>query len=83
MSIWPKCPMCKGDIKRHEAGCQYQHNPPSQPVSPILPDSTAVVVEEKVPALPTGWRCPVCSRGNAPWADHCKNPLCGVDMQPC
>jgi len=25
----------------------------------------------------TGWKCPVCGTGNAPWASTCQNFMCG------
>jgi hypothetical protein len=28
----------------------------------------------------TGWKCPVCWKGNAPFAATCGNPICGIDL---
>lgn len=34
-----------------------------------------------VEAMPrTGWQCPVCGKGNAPFMPTCGNPTCGVDL---
>lgn len=27
-----------------------------------------------------GWKCPVCGKGNAPWASSCQNFACGIDL---
>ena len=27
-----------------------------------------------------GWRCPVCGKGNAPFASGCANPTCGITL---
>lgn len=34
----------------------------------------------KKPAPATGWICPVCGRGNAPFARTCGNRHCGISI---
>lgn len=28
----------------------------------------------------TGWKCPSCGKGNAPWQALCANEMCGVQI---
>ena len=39
----------------------------------IGPDNGTTIVQ-------AGWKCPVCGKGNAPWASSCQNFACGIDL---
>jgi hypothetical protein len=28
----------------------------------------------------TGWKCPICGKGNAPWTPGCANAACGINF---
>jgi hypothetical protein len=35
---------------------------------------------QPVQPVQVGWKCPVCGKGNAPFAPTCGNSMCGVDL---
>ena len=57
-----------------QTGLQCQRTVCLQRQGCVLGNPADVVTQQ------TGWRCPVCGKGNAPFMPTCGNQMCGVNI---
>jgi hypothetical protein len=64
--------LCPCAMRRREGDLAWELPSQADPNKFRMPDPGAVPN--------TGWKCPVCGKGNAPFMPTCGNQLCGVDL---